>query len=311
MASDGRHSRRWPESRTSSTGCYQYWFVQKSAAGRYDLACYLARIGQIDAAFYWLLSAAIQDGVDAPHAQRDADLVSLRSDARWERVRDYLVQCNRYFELASIARTTLILPKDYRKSTSIPAIVWLHGLGANPDGFVSRQSQGYADKLNVALIGVSGTNARGPRSFVWAEVLEKDAKRVRDALVEVSDRVTVKKGQLITFGFSQGAQVGLEIAIRFPEEFAGSIALSPGAQSHLDTMERSPLLIQRGFIISCGANEHPGNVQLTARDAEWLGQANAHVIHKTYPGVSAHAFPQDFTDRFPEWVRFILKSQSG
>ena len=46
-------------------------------------------------------------------------------------------------------------------------------------------------------------------------------------------RVTIEKGKVITFGFSQGAQRGLEIAAQYPEEFAGSIVLSPGAESNL------------------------------------------------------------------------------
>src|SRR5688500_9483823 len=32
----------------------QYWHVRKSGENRYDLACYLARLDKIDAAFYWL-----------------------------------------------------------------------------------------------------------------------------------------------------------------------------------------------------------------------------------------------------------------
>jgi predicted esterase len=203
----------------------------------------------------------------------------------------------------------LVLPKGYVKGTPIPAVLWLHGLGSRPEDFVNNGCQEYADALNVALIGVSGTKARGPRSFVWAEEMERNAKRLRDALAEVSDRVTVKKGYVITFGFSQGAQVGLEVAAKYPEEYAGSIALSPGAQPHLDDLKPSPLLAKRAFVVSCGAKEHPGNVQLTAMDADWLRQAKAHVIHKAYPGVAAHSFPGDFDDRFPEWVALILKTR--
>jgi predicted esterase len=294
----------------SRAATFQYWYVQKSKMGQYNLACFLARTGQTDPAFYWLQQAAIEEGVDTQHAERDEDLVSLRRDPRWAKVRQYLADCNRYFETAPLARTVLVLPKGYRKETPIPAVLWLHGLGSRPEDFTGgKRCQEYADHLNVAVIGVSGTRPRGPRSFVWAEDPEKDAKRLRDALAEVSDRVTVKKGYVVTFGFSQGAQVGLEVAVRFPEEYAGSIVLSPGAQPHLDDTRPSALLRRRGFVLSCGAKEHPGNVQLTALDAAWLRVAKAQVLHKAYPGVSAHSFPEDFDERFPEWVKFILKAR--
>ncbi len=287
----------------------QCWFVQKSGRGQYDLACYLAQTGQIDPAFYWLQLAAIEEGVDTLHTQLDEDLESLRADPRWSQVLRYLQDCNKYFETADVSRTVLILPQDYKKSEAIPAIVWLHGMGSRPEDFVNEESQEYADNLNVALIGVSGTKARGPRSFVWAEEIERDAQRLRAALSEVSDRVTIEKGKVITLGFSQGAQAGLEVAVKYPEEYAGSIVLSPGADFHLQTIKPSPLLAKRGYVVSCGAQEHPGNVQLSAKDAEWLRRNNAKVIHKPYPNVSTHSFPEDFGVRFPEWVAFIFKAQ--
>src|SRR5436190_3109139 len=202
----GRANQAMGKGDYSRAAAFQYWHVQKAKTGQYNLACFLAQLDRTDAAFYWLQLAAIEEGVDTQHAERDEDLTSLRSDPRWPKVRQYLADCNRYFETAPIARTVLVLPKGYQKGTPIPAVLWLHGLGSRPEDFVNNSCQEYADTLNVAFVGVSGTRARGPRSFVWAEDPEKDAKRLRDALAEASDRVTIKKGHVVTFGFSQGAQ---------------------------------------------------------------------------------------------------------
>src|SRR5205814_7617321 len=92
-----------------------------------------------------------------------------------------------------------------------------------------------------------------------------------------------------------------------PESFAGAIVLSPGTRgpSQLDKAFHSPLLRKRGFVLVCGAQEHPGNVQRTAQDAEWLRAVNARVLHKPYEGMSEHTFPADFAERLPEWIRFI------
>jgi predicted esterase len=287
----------------------QYWLVEKTKSGQYDLACYLARIGKTEEALYWLQVAALDEGVDSSHAEHDEDLVTLHRDARWARVRQYLAACNRYFEATPNPRTELILPNGYKKGTPIPAVVWMHGLGSHPGDFVNAGCRGYADELNVAFVGVSGTQSRGPRRYVWSEDPEQDAKRVREALAEVKDRVTIKPGHVITMGFSQGAQMGLEIAVRYPEEYAGAIVMSPGAQSHLNQAQVSPLLARRGFVVVCGAKEHPGNVKLTADAAAWLRAANAQVKHKPYPGMAAHSFPPDFDERFPEWVKFIEASR--
>jgi predicted esterase len=225
--------------------------------------------------------------VDTGHALVDEDLISLRKDPRWEKVHQYLEDCNNYFETANIKYTQVLVPKGYRKGKPIPAVVWMHGLGANPENFTNESAQVYADEINIALIGVSG------------------------AIEEASEKVTIEKGKVITFGFSQGAQMGLEVAVRYPEEYAGAIVLSPGARSHLNELTASPNLTKRGFVLCCGAQEHPGNVLLTSNDAAWLRRAKAQIIHKPYPGMSAHSFPPDFEDRFPEWIKFILNARGG
>jgi predicted esterase len=163
--------------------------------------------------------------------------------------------------------------------------------------------------MNVAMIGVSATVARGPESFVWAEEAERNAAHIQDALSGLSDRVTIKPGHVTLLGFSQGAQVGFEIAVRHPDEFAGAIALSPGAVIHLQDVKPSPVLARRGFVVCCGAREQPGNVMLTKQDADWARTAKAQVIEREYAGVSAHAFPLDFSKRFPEWVKFIEQTR--
>lgn len=284
----------------------QYWYVQKMREGRYDLASYLARSGQADPAFYWLQSAAIEEGVDAQFAARDDDLAALRADPRWEKVHGYLQECNTYFATAPIARTVVILPENYKETDPIAAVVWMHGFGSNPDDFVNGDAQKYADQLNVALIGISGPKPRGPRSFAWNVDADKDLTRVRDALAKVGKRMTIEKGRIVLFGFSQGGQAGLEIAVRHPEEFAGAIVFSPGSRSQLDAVQPAATLAKRGFVLSVNAGERPGTVQLTAADADWLKRAGAKVISKSYPDVKEHTFPADFNERFPEWVKFVL-----
>ena len=47
---------------------------------------------------------------------------------------------------------------------------------------------------------------------------------------------------------------------------------------------------------------------MTAFDAKWLQSAKAKVIHRPFAGFAVHTFPPDFDERFPEWVRFVLKA---
>lgn len=289
---------------------FQYWAAQKTGNDRYNLACYYARTNAVDAAFYWLQQTALEEGLDAEHAGVDEDLEALRRDGRWSRVRQFLNDCGRYWQQSGIQKTALVLPEGYKKDKPVPVVIWLHGLGSRPDDFVDDDLQNLADEMNAAFLGVSGTLPRGPRSFVWSEDPVRDARRITEALKEVSDKL--QPGPVVLIGFSQGAQVGLEVAARHPDHFAGAIVMSPGTRGpvRLKEVKASPTLARRGFVVVCGAKEHPGNVAQAAEDARWLKGAGAQVIHKPYPDLATHSFPPDFAERLPEWVRFIEKANA-
>jgi hypothetical protein len=63
-------------------------------------------------------------------------------------------------------------------------------------------------------------------------------------------------------------------------------------------------------VLSVNALERPGTVRLTADDAAWLRKAKAQVIHKEYPDVAGHTFPEDFEERFGEWVKYVLEADN-
>ena len=85
------------------------------------------------------------------------------------------------------------------------------------------------------------------------------------------------------------------------------IVLSPGTSKHVTLSELKPDSAnrQQHFVCTCGAGELPGNVQITRLDADFARRAGSKVELKLYPGVSAHAFPADFLDVFPTWLKFI------
>jgi hypothetical protein len=78
----GRANQAMRKEDYSRAATFQYWYVQKSKTGQYNLACFLAQVGQADAAFYWLQLAPIEEGVDTQHAERDEDLTLLRTNRK-------------------------------------------------------------------------------------------------------------------------------------------------------------------------------------------------------------------------------------
>ena len=284
-----------------------YFAVQKGSDDRYNLACALARAHQVEAAFYWLQSAAAEEGVDADWAAEDPDLETLRADKRWAEVAAYLHAYNEYFAHQEMLRTVLIRPEGYDPEKPIVTVVGLHGLGGS-ETFVNDGFQELADRSGLAFVGVSGTKPLGPKSCSWSEDRELDHQQVQKALASLKGKL--RPGPIILFGFSQGAQMAFELAAAHPDVYAGAISLSPGLRndSKLAGLQAQPGNRKQHFVLVAGAKEHPHTVAHVRDDAKWARAAGAEVQEKLYPGISEHAFPPDFAEAFPKWLELLRKS---
>ena len=291
----------------------QHWAVVANDDGRYDLACYCSRAGNVAAAIYWLQEAALSDGVDSAWAKQDFDLAAVRSDHRWAHVNSFLDAMNRYWAKNGQPATTYVMPQDLPPQQSMGVLLGLHGLGANPESFFNNSYQPFADRLALAFVGVSGTVPCGRSSYVWAEDIVRDAERVRQALRDAADRHPVDRSRVTLLGFSQGAQMAFEIAMTYPETFSGAIVLSPGSKAwrNLAGLRSDPFHRRQAYVFCCGENEHPRTVTTTRNDAESAEKIGAKTQLLITPGMRAHTFPPNSQDRLPEWIRFIEEQRTA
>jgi predicted esterase len=294
---------------------FQYHAVTKTGTDQYDLACCLAQTGDVDAAFYWLQVAGQEDGVDANWAERDSDLQRLRADPRWAKVNRYLHECAAYWAAHGQPVNFVRAPKGSEGEEPKALLLWLHGSNSGPDFRADGQAavlESIADKLRIAVVGVSGTLPFGKAKFNWSESPEADYRRIETALSDTAKQWKLPRQRVILIGFSQGAQVGLEVAARHPEAFAGAIAIAPGAGSgsHLKDVQPSRSLANCGFIVAPGALDSRDRGEIARIDAAELLSKGAKVLFQK-SAHSGHAFPPDFADRFPEWLQFIEKAQGS
>jgi len=288
----------------------EHWAVAAEPTdGIYNLACYYARAGLIDAGFYWLQKAALDEGVDADYLLEDRDMIPLRSDPRWGRIEAFMRACNDYWPKSGHHREVVVTPRGYRPGAPIPVLVGLHGYGAMPEDFGGESEyQELADELNIAVVGISGTLARGPSQFVWSEDIDRDMKHVLAGLAHVKDRVTPQPGAVVVIGFSQGGQLAGEFFARAPASYAGAIMLCPGmlGDAHLQEVTKSPLLADRSVIIVSGKKESLGNRLMAMDAAKWFQTARARVTVKVFPEMG-HSFPPDYFQHLRTWLGQILR----
>jgi predicted esterase len=284
----------------------QYWAVNAAepVGTLYDLACYVARSGKADAAFYWLQEAAAKDGVNASWAEEDADLESLRADARWQQITPFLRQYNYYWKHSGITEESWLLPSGYDGKQPLPLLIGLHGLGHNAKGFVDEDYRAYVDEAHVAMLGVSGTFPLGPKTFSWSEDPALDLERIDAALAKVGPRFQIAAGKVLLFGFSQGASMSVEIAARHPERFAGALALSPGLKTEVDAPTGA--LGGRSFVLLANEHEHPATLARTSYYDRTLRSLGARVYYRPFPKLGGHTLPPDYSEKLPDWVKFIF-----
>lgn len=292
----------------------QYWAIKNGVtdSGYYNLACYTALAGNVDDSLHWLQKAAELEGVDPEWAGEDADLKLVRRDPRWKQVAAFLLDYRKYWSSSGVKKTVLILPSNHDASQPIPVLIGLHGLGGTAENLVDISVQDWANELNVAFLGVCGSLPTGPRNFEWAEDFDVDFARIEDALKEVAPKVKPQPGKILLYGFSQGAVVAGEQAVRHPDLFAGAILMSPGGNHfpRISKVEPKPIHKTQGFVCLSGAKEAVGNRVMHRSYVRSFTELGSRLQHHAYADVEDHDLPPDYSEAFPKWVQFIFNEET-
>jgi predicted esterase len=190
----------------------------------------------------------------------------------------------------------------------VPVAIWLHGYRAFPSEMEDRAYyQGVADKLGVAIIGIPGTTMLEDGTPVWSEQPAADHAYIQDVLAGLPVAQKLDLQRVALFGFSQGAVVAADLAVRYPAAYRGAIIMSPGNLTGPKAEVTNPELNKKQtFFVLCGAKEHEGNVALTKDYADFLRKLTTHVTEREDPEQSKHTRPSDFRAQFPSWIAAIL-----
>lgn len=126
----------------------------------------------------------------------------------------------------------------------IGTVIWLHGLGADGNDFVSLVPELHLDKSlplrfvfpNAPLMPVTINNGYVMRA--WYDIyslsteqridfdgIHNSAKKIED-IIENEREMGMPANRILLAGFSQGAVMALTVGLKYPERIAGIIALS-------------------------------------------------------------------------------------
>ncbi len=289
-----------------------HWHIAASADswGRADLAKFYAAAGDIPSAVYWLQKAAVEEGILLEEINQEPGLAAIISSPSWQGLKEFISSASLCWQQSSFRRDILVLPKGYATGKKIPLLIALHGHRGGPAGFIrSGATQKMCDQLQMGLLSISGPIVFGPHSFAWPVDLEVCMRRIQDALEDGAACVSADKSRLMMVGFSAGAQIAAELAARHPDQFLGAMVLcsGKGPGCRIGEVDRPGSLAGRRFLIINGELEHPGNLEVGARDAQGLEALGAKVLHVKLPKMG-HQFPTNYDQLVAEWVKVVLEA---
>ncbi len=272
---------------------------------RLDHAGKLARAGQLDAAVYWLEEAALTEGAPVKRVEADPALAPLRRDARWPELRAFLVAAAESWALSTPHQDPIALPRTRAPGAPLTVALYLHGIHSR--GEIGPREQRLADELGIAIVAVDGTLPSGERRFRWSESAELDLARLDAALARHAGELGAR-GPLLLYGFSQGGAAAGELALRYPERFAGVLLLSPGTATEvtLDDVVATPAHAHLILRCDAAAGEAGSTVKTTRQYCAAGERLGARTRLRLVEDATEHAFPEDFRAVFGGWARESL-----
>jgi predicted esterase len=261
----------------------------------------------VDAALYWLQRAAREEGVDPASLANDRGFAAVRAHPGWASVDRFLDRASRYWA-ASGRRAVVVMLPEARAPGPRPAILALHEDGGDPADFLTTGAYvRRARRVGAVFIGVSGTVPLGPMAYRWSDDPSANAERIAHALDETKGRTSIAEGKVMLIGFSQGAQVALETAVRDPDVYRGAIAMSPsGLGWHLGEVANHRALARQRYVIAYGSFESLDTLGTSQVDAELLRGLGSCVMRQPEWFYTRHTLPPDLGVRLPHWIDFVL-----
>lgn len=214
--------------------------------------------------------------------------------------------------LADKPEPVIYLPTGAQAQTTLPVAVWLHGYRGYPGAIAEAEYfQKVANRLSIAIVGLPGTTLLADETLQWTAETVADHAYIQDRLAALQRRIPrLDIRRVALFGFSQGGLVAGNLALAYPERYAGAVIMSPGSPGGMPgpVPPASVTAAHRSqyYVVVCGAQESPGTVYRTGEYARVVATVSPRTESKQYEGMSQHTRPPDFKQKLPDWLGEML-----
>ena len=201
------------------------------------------------------------------------------------------LQSKEKFQRESRSRREIFVPAASTEKPC-PVLVLLHGDGQNIDTIKANWSPHPFVELGYLVLYIQSSRVLKFDGYLWTGDFELARMEVKQALEDVAGEYKIDRNRLVLAGFSGGAMIALDMALRQEIPVAKCIALSPSTGEYLEQKHVGEKSLNEGYItVIYGEHEseaHPVVEKLRNRGVP----CNVEIC----PGI-AHAYPADIAER--------------
>ncbi len=269
----------------------------------YNLACAHARLGEHEAALGWLEKSAENGFAGITSVETDVELDALRGDERFGAVVGKVrASRDRRFGAfraeAEEAELLTILPPGYDTGVAAPLVIVMHGSGGRP-GPIADVHRKAAGEVGAIVVAPSALRPLGA-GFNWT-FRDESEWMVLHVLERVSREHKIDMERVVLAGFSQGANIALEVGLKHAENFAGIVASCGHWDAEIMRIPEAESLPRVQLMIGA----HDPWVRTFREGETALRAAGVDVRLHVSAGIG-HAYPRDADKRLGEALRFVL-----
>ena len=209
------------------------------------------------------------------------------------------------------APCALFVPMGYEPGYAYPLLIWLHGPGA--DETQLRQVMPQISLRNYVAVAPRGTRRAPSRQggFCWsAEVVDRDlaGQRVGEALRLAQEQYHVHPGRVFLAGFDTGGTLALQLALAWPERFAGVVSIAGALPRMAGTLRRWHQVRQLPILLMCGRYSNRYPCRQVRENLRLLFCAGLDVTVREYP--SGQELQPAMLSDMNRWLMDVIQQQN-
>lgn len=303
---EAMRNKLWPQA--AQIGARLAELEPQGGAVSYNVACAHARAGDPKASAVWLVRCANEGWSGVRSLETDPDLETVRAEPDYARALE-IVHANvqkRFDEYKAVVRRTkplIVLPPGYRAGEPAPLIIALHGSGGRGEQMADVW-HAPAARHGAILVCPDALRQLGD-GYQW-KFRDESEWLVLDLIERVSADHAIDRSRIVLAGFSQGANVSIDMGIKHPSAFAGVIPVAGHWEVDVSPLPTEKPADSPRFAMLIGDRDEGTDSYRQAK--KLFPAAGFDTRVKIYAGLG-HAFPSDTTRELDDALSYVLGTE--